>query len=80
MTFGERLRAIRRAAGLTQVELAARSGVSQPSISQYEAGDTEPAWSTVAALCRALGVTPDAFWADGRMAGATGAGAPQAGE
>lgn len=35
---GEKLRRERRAAGLTQVQLAARSGVAQSTIAQIEGG------------------------------------------
>lgn len=38
MQLDNRLRVLRKAAGLTQTELAERSGVSQPTISQLESG------------------------------------------
>ncbi|MDM4764333.1 helix-turn-helix domain-containing protein [Galbitalea sp. SE-J8] len=41
-TIGEELRLLRRAAGLTQRELAARSRVPQPNISDYERGRRVP--------------------------------------
>jgi len=46
---------LRRAAGLTQRQLAARSGVQQADISRIEAGDANPTLATVAALAYALG-------------------------
>lgn len=49
------LRRARRRAGLSQVELAARAGVTQSVISAYEAGHREPALSTLAALVDATG-------------------------
>lgn len=42
MTYGERLKAMRLAAGMSQAELADRLNVSQGLISQYENGSTSP--------------------------------------
>lgn len=41
-TFGRKLRKLRKAAGLSQAELAKRAGCNPVSISQYEAGVYEP--------------------------------------
>jgi predicted nucleotidyltransferase/DNA-binding XRE family transcriptional regulator len=49
------LREARRRAGLTQVELAHRAGVTQSVISAYESGHRQPAMSTLAALIEATG-------------------------
>jgi non-specific serine/threonine protein kinase len=59
--FGELLRDHRRAAGLTQEELAEQAGVSPRSISELERGGAHiPRRDTVALLVRALGLTgPD---------------------
>jgi transcriptional regulator with XRE-family HTH domain len=46
---------LRRAAGLTQRQLAAKSGVQQADISRIEAGDANPTLATIAALGYALG-------------------------
>ena len=46
---------LRRAAGLTQRQLAAESGVQQADISRIEAGDANPTLATIAALAYALG-------------------------
>jgi transcriptional regulator with XRE-family HTH domain len=46
---------LRRAAGLTQRQLAARSGVQQADISRIEAADANPTLATIAALAYALG-------------------------
>jgi Zn-dependent peptidase ImmA (M78 family)/DNA-binding XRE family transcriptional regulator len=56
-----RLTLARWAARLTKRELAERSGVSPPSITQYEAGRTQPPPPTVARLALALGVPGDYF-------------------
>src|SRR4030081_778632 len=55
--FGELLRDHRRAAGLTQEELAERAGLSPRSISGLESNDAHtPRRDTVALLVRALGL------------------------
>jgi predicted nucleotidyltransferase len=48
----------RRRAGLTQTQLAARSGIHQPSISSYESGATVPRPETLARLHQALHPRP----------------------
>lgn len=47
MRFGERLRAARKHAKLTQDELAKKSGVEQGTISKIERGDTDSSTFTV---------------------------------
>ena len=51
------LAGFRRAAGLSQHQLAERVGTSQPVISMYEAGDREPGLRVICALAEALGVS-----------------------
>lgn len=59
--FAANLIRLRAEAGLTQDQLAARSGVSQSHISGLEKGTWEPRLSTVLALARAFGVAPAAL-------------------
>ena len=59
--FGNRLKELREAAGLTQKALAAIAGVGQSAIAQWEAGIREPGWSKVVAIAQALGVECTAF-------------------
>jgi putative transcriptional regulator len=59
-TFGARLRAARKAAGVTQVELAKRLGLQQNRISDYERG-TVPSVEIAARLARAIGVPLDSL-------------------
>lgn len=55
----ERLRECRRAAGLRQRELAAKSGVATGYIGELEtSGDTNPTLETIGELAEALGVSP----------------------
>ncbi len=65
ITFGQRLRVLRYDAGLSQTELAAKAGIPQTSIAAWELDKADPGWSKVQALCRALGVTCEAFAAVG---------------
>jgi transcriptional regulator with XRE-family HTH domain len=51
---GNRLRAMRKAAGLTQTELADATGVSQPAISQLENGTLEMSFSWARTFARVL--------------------------
>lgn len=68
-TFGEKLRALRRAAKITQRELAERVGVDFSYISKLENDRLPPpAAETVIRICEALGVTPDELLAaSGKM-------------
>lgn len=55
MNFGERLRAARERAGLTVYELAARTGVGQSAIRQYEEGRRVPLLTTAQVLAAGVG-------------------------
>jgi transcriptional regulator with XRE-family HTH domain len=59
MSIGTRLKQARKAAQLTQIELAAKSGLKQSTISDLEKGKSSGSTS-VAALAQALGVS--ALW------------------
>ena len=50
------MREARRRARLTQAELAARTGTTQPAIARLETGDTEPSFRRVADALRACGL------------------------
>lgn len=53
---GEKVRALRKARGWTQMELAQASGVSQSALSRIERGDSDGSYaSTLRALARAFG-------------------------
>ncbi|MCE9564419.1 MAG: helix-turn-helix domain-containing protein [Planctomycetes bacterium] len=55
--FGERLKRLREAAGVSQYALAKTSGVTAQAISKIEQGDRDPSWSTVVKLAHALGIS-----------------------
>lgn len=54
--LGARIRALRLAAGLTQAELARRTGIHRPNIARVEAGRHTPSLETLARLATAIGV------------------------
>ena len=58
---GMRLRALREAAGLTQLKLAAASGLTHEAISRLELGRWAPYAESVRKLARALRVEPERF-------------------
>lgn len=54
----QRIKEIRESRGLTQAELASKSGVRQPAISDIETGVTrKPSADTIFRLAKALGCT-----------------------
>lgn len=61
MTFGEQVRGLREGAGLTQAELAEKSGVSLRTIQGWEQGYRCPVSADFFRLAAALGVSADRF-------------------
>lgn len=60
MTLGDRIRELRESAGLTQSELAARSGMTRQQIYGFETGKyPDPRLSTCTRLADALGCSVD---------------------
>lgn len=60
VTIGARIRSLRKARGLTQVQLAEKIGIQQGSYSDIETGATkEISGRVLAMLCRELHATPD---------------------
>lgn len=55
--LGARLRKLRLEAGLTQAELARRTGIHRPNIARVEAGRHTPSLETLTRLATAIGVT-----------------------
>ena len=47
-----RLKDVRKAAGLNQTKLATRLGVTQPTISSWENGESSPDMDDIVALCK----------------------------
>ncbi len=61
VTFGQRLKALREAAGITQFELAERAGIARTTLARLETDVAVPGWETVRALARVFGVKCTAF-------------------
>lgn len=60
-SFAARLNRPREEAGLSQYELAKRTGLTRQTFSRLEMGQSVPTWPTVQLLARALGVDCTAF-------------------
>lgn len=60
--FGEKIREARKAAGLTQRQLAEKICVSNTSVSNWEKDLSRPDPDTIQNLCWALDVQPNYFW------------------
>lgn len=56
MTGAQLIREARRRAGISQQELANRTGLQQPAIARWESGRVEPSLSTVERLVGACGL------------------------
>ena len=61
MNIGERLRALRKEAGLTQKELGERLGVSASMIGQYETNLRKPKYETLERIASVLDVSISEF-------------------
>jgi transcriptional regulator with XRE-family HTH domain len=59
--LGGAIRALRRERGLTLVQLAATSGLSQPFLSQVELGRSRPSMRSLFRIAAALGTTQQAL-------------------
>lgn len=60
--FGEKIRAARKSAGLTQRQLADRLGVSNTSVCNWEKDLSRPDADTIHSLCQILGLSPNSFY------------------
>ena len=69
---GALLREARRRAGLSQVELARRAGVTQSVVSAYESGGRQPSLPTLARLVNSSGFELDIGLSDPRLNRLTG--------
>lgn len=70
--FGVRLRAAREAKGLSQAELAEKSGLQPSAISHFETGRRAPSFDNLKVLADTLSVTTD--YLVGRQKADTAAG------
>ena len=56
LTFGQRLKAIRKSKKITQKELAKKLGIATNSLSRYETGERNPSISMLKEIAKALEV------------------------
>lgn len=63
--FGERLANLRKAAGFTQIELAAELGISQRMVAYYESPTATPPANLLPQIALALGVSIDELFGVG---------------
>lgn len=64
MALGEKLTQARKAAGLTQADVAAKLNVSRQAVSRWESGDTTPTMDKLKTLARIYGVSLDWLCSD----------------
>ena len=59
MSFQERIKELRKANNLSQMDLSVATGISQSAIAKWELGKTEPTASAIIVLARFFGETTD---------------------
>ena len=60
--FGERVRELRQAKGLSQEELAFKAGVHRTYLGGIERGERNPALRNIEAIAKALNITLSEFF------------------
>ncbi len=65
LSFGARLASLRKAAGFTQIELAAELAISQRMVAYYESPQSKPPANLLPQIATALGVTIDELFGRG---------------
>jgi len=60
--FGKRVRALRRAANITQEDAAERARLNAKYLGEIERGEKRPSFEAILALAKALGTSPAAFF------------------
>jgi transcriptional regulator with XRE-family HTH domain len=56
VALGEAIRELRMEVGLTQEELAHRTGITVSQVSRIERGQVDPRWTTVKRIAHGLGL------------------------
>ena len=59
MEFSERLKTLRKEAGLTQVDVAEKLGISQPAYASWERGVKKPTQENLVKIAQVLNVSVD---------------------
>lgn len=65
--FGDNLKAARKAAGMTQKELADAVGAKHNSVSNWEKGLNAPSKDTIEKLCEVLQLVPNELFGTGGL-------------
>jgi transcriptional regulator with XRE-family HTH domain len=60
--FGRRLRAVRKAARITQERIAEQAQINPKYLGELERGEKKPSFDALVALAKALRVTPATFF------------------
>ena len=60
--FGKRVRAIRKAARITQEKAAEAAHLNSKYLGEIERGEKRPSFEAIIALSKSLGVLPEAFF------------------
>lgn len=64
MSLASNIRIHRKQAGLTQIELAEKLGVSIATLRRWEAGETAPTGTRIVEIAALLGISPDRLISD----------------
>ena len=64
MSLASNIRIHRKQAGLTQIELADKLGVSIATLRRWEAGETAPTGTRIMEIAALLGISPDGLISD----------------
>ena len=64
MSLATNIRVHRKQAGLTQIELAEKLGVSIATLRRWEAGETAPTGTRIIEIASLLGISPDGLISD----------------
>ena len=58
---GDEIKAVRKKAGMTQMELAERLGVSKGAVAMWELSQRSPSVKMLQKICVVIGTTPDSI-------------------
>ncbi len=58
---GDEIKAVRKKAGMTQMELAERLGVSKGAVAMWELNQRSPSVKMLQKICVVIGTTPDSI-------------------
>mgnify|MGYP000333152946 CR=1 FL=1 len=62
MDIGITIKELRKEKGLSQGDLASKIGITGPSLSQIETGNSKPKKSTLSKICDELQITPELLY------------------